>query len=64
MILNPTHRWGQRPIFERTEPGSNRLRERMIPCCLNCLVDGYEDEPEAFQPCHRQDNPAATEATP
>lgn len=52
--LNQTHRWGQRPYFERIEPGSNRVRERMIPCCLNCLVDGFEDEPEAFQDCRRQ----------
>lgn len=51
--LDPSHRWGQRPIFERDAPGSNRLKERMIPCCLNCLVDGYEDEPGAFEPCRR-----------
>lgn len=51
--LHPSHRWGQRPIFERTEPGGNRLCERKIPCCLNCLVDGYEDEPDAFEPCRR-----------
>lgn len=55
--LNPTHRWGQRPIFERIEPRSTRFRERMIPCCLDCLVDGCEDEPEAFQPCRRQPTP-------
>lgn len=52
--LDQTHRWGQRPIFEREALGSNRLRERKIPCCLNCLVDGYEDEPAAFEPCRRQ----------
>ena len=52
-VLHPTPRWGQRPIFEREAPGSNRLRERQIPCCLNCLVDGYEDEPDALAPCRR-----------
>lgn len=52
-VLHPTHHWGQRPIFEREAPGSNRLREWMIPCCLNCLVDGYEDEPDALAPCRR-----------
>lgn len=56
--LDPSHRWGQRPIFERTEPGGNLLRERKIPCCLNCLVDGYEDEPDALDPCRRPDGGA------
>ncbi|UUW88375.1 hypothetical protein [Pimelobacter simplex] len=56
-VLHPSHQWGQRPIFEREAPGSNRLRERKIPCCLRCLVDGYEDEPAAFEPCPR---PATT----
>lgn len=56
--LHPSHRWGQRPYFEREKAGSNRLRTRMIPCCLNCLVDGFEDEPDAFIECWRQDNPA------
>lgn len=51
--LHPSHRWGQRPVFERTEPGSNRFEQRMIPCCLNCLTDGCEDEYDAFQPCRR-----------
>lgn len=52
--LHPSHRWGQRPILERTaRPGSNFLRERKIYCCLDCLVDGYEDEPDAFRPCRR-----------
>lgn len=60
MVLNPTHRWGQRPIYEREAPGSNRLHERMIPCCLNCLVDGYEDEPAAFEPCRRIESPAVS----
>lgn len=63
-VLHPSHRWGQRPIFEREEAGSNRFHERKIPCCLNCLVDGYEDEYEAFQPCRRVDNPAAHPARP
>ena len=53
-VLHPSHHWGQRPILERDAPGSNRLRERKIPCCLDCLVDGYEDEYDAFQPCRRQ----------
>jgi hypothetical protein len=52
-VLHPSHHWGQRPIFEREAPGSNRFRERKIPCCLNCLTDGYEDEYDAFQPCRR-----------
>lgn len=61
VILNPTHRWGERPIYERDEPGSNRYRTRKIPCCLNCLVDGYEDNPEAFAECRRQIPPAGSE---
>lgn len=52
--LDPSHHWGRRPYFVRTAPGSNRLREQRIPCCLNCLVDGFEDEPAAFEPCRRQ----------
>lgn len=54
LILHPSHRWGQRPIFERVAPGSNQLNQRMIPCCLNCLVDGWEDVWDAFQPCRRE----------
>lgn len=53
VVLDPSHTWGQRPILERVEPGSNRFKERMIPCCLDCLVDGYEDEPDALAPCRR-----------
>jgi len=56
-LLHPSHKWGQRPIFEREELGSNRYRQRMIPCCLNCLVDGYEDSWDAFQPCRREAKP-------
>lgn len=48
--LNPTHKWGRRPILEHVT--GNQFRERYIPCCLNCLVDGYDDEPEAFKDCH------------
>ncbi len=63
-VLHPSHRWGQRPIFERDAPGSNRLVERKIPCCLDCLVDGYGDEWDAFQPCRRTptQTPSATPA--
>jgi hypothetical protein len=52
-VLHPSHRWGQRPIFEREAPESSRFRERMIPCCLDCLVDGFDDEPAAFEFCRR-----------
>jgi hypothetical protein len=34
--LDSTHRWGER----------NR-----VPVCLDCRVEGYEDEPAAFSPC-------------
>jgi hypothetical protein len=34
--LHETHRWGER---------------RGIPVCLDCRVEGYEDEPAAFAPC-------------
>jgi hypothetical protein len=57
LVLHPSHHWGQRPIFERTAPGSNLAKWQMIPCCLNCLVDGYEDVPDAFQPCRRAAKP-------
>jgi hypothetical protein len=52
-VLHPSHKWGQRPVFERDKEWSSRFHKRMIPCCLNCLVDGYEDEPDAFQSCRR-----------
>ncbi len=42
--LHDTHRWGERLLREGTE-------ERMIPCCLDCGVDGFENEPDAFLPC-------------
>ena len=54
-LLHSSHKWGQRPVFEREELGSNLFRQRMIPCCLNCLVDGYEDVWDAFQLCRREE---------
>jgi len=38
--LNETHRWG-----ERVYDGGR------IPFCLDCHVDGFEDEPGAFTEC-------------
>ena len=52
ILLHMSHKWGQRPIWER-ERGTNRFQMRMIPCCLNCLVDGCTDEPDAFMRCRR-----------
>lgn len=34
--LDDSHRWGER---------------KGIPVCLDCRVEGYEDEPAAFSPC-------------
>jgi hypothetical protein len=34
--LHETHVWGTR---------------RGVPLCLDCRVEGYEDEPGAFAPC-------------
>lgn len=38
--LDSSHRWG-----ERSYQGD------MIPVCLDCRVDGFENEPAAFDPC-------------
>ena len=38
--LHETHRWGERAY--------NGTR---IPFCLDCRVDGFEDEPAAFEEC-------------
>lgn len=35
-VLHETHRWGER---------------RGVPVCLDCKVEGYEDEPSAFAEC-------------
>ena len=63
-ILHPSHCWGQRPTYVRVD--GNLFREIKIPCCLCCLVDGYEDQVDAFYPCRRH-NPErgyAKEETP
>ena len=59
-VLDESHRWGKRPTLMRAEGETmrNRLTWVDVPCCLNCLVDGYEDEPAAFEPCRRQSQPA------
>lgn len=38
--LHESHRWGQR-----------RYEGAWIPVCLDCRVDGFEDEPQAFEEC-------------
>lgn len=47
--LHSTHRWGERPLYERDETGT--VHKRMIPSCRSCKVDGFENEPDAFLPC-------------
>lgn len=48
--LDPSHRWG-----ERNYNGGR------IPLCLDCRVDGFDDEPRAVTRCpgppkHREEN--------
>lgn len=61
-VLDPTHCWGERPTYVRVD--GNLYREVKIPCCICCLVDGYEDDYVARRPClsHNPERVAAMRA--
>lgn len=45
-MLDDSHDWGETHYM-----GS------YIPCCRDCRVNGFEDEPRAFLPCTGQKKP-------
>lgn len=61
LVLHPSHIWGQRPVYKRDKEWASRFVRHVIPCCLNCMVDGYEDEPDAFVQCRRHKEPEVEE---